>query len=912
MFSSQRGSLKKGALVLGAALVIGGVMPAHAEESMVNISPVVQLVSYKGFFGKYFSMYGWGSASVIDKNGHIISNNHVVDDGTGKLATVFNVCVTKKEKERPTCDYTASLIAREEQMDVSLLQIDPKDIYGNPVNYAAFKTIDIDYAYIPKTQDEAVLIGYPWIGADTITETKGIVSGLAEVNGFQYIKTDATIAGGNSGGAMVNKEGKLIGIPTLSMGGFMDANLGYGLHIKEAQQFIESNITKTAEMRIHTKDFLKYKTTIDQVNKAQHIEDKLLTMNLPVDYELKDYEPNRVMMIGTKSMRDVSVDMMVGLQPLPNVKDEKELFYILERMGNYAESDSLKLVKKNIGGIEFSTQVSKYDVTDGKASYDRFYFAKLSPKLLLTVEVRGPFYEEKNLDKMQVVVESLFNQMMFTKTSLLDLENQFTFDITAPEVKISGSGTIVRDEMRGIATNYFGNLHEYMVVSLDPQSLYSGSKSTPEEVFAAETLQVNDESKSMISYMGRKGYVVCENSPSYGYYGYMSMDERGHTLPEQGSCTIKILEGLQDNDGQPYIMNVTMVANKIHMKEDLEKTYAFMKKNITLSSFADGKTDLIVVFNQLPELLFKDLGDQADGYKNALKYFVKYNLIANKASFDPYYPLKWKDLLPIYLKATYGVDLMKDAKGCEAGDKACIILKAESMLAGKKVQWKNILIDQMGIDLEAYVAKDKYQYGQFKNILELRLAGVNLSSFSEEEISRFMDFRQEKIFESENKKYEDFLNAIHGKRSITINEVVNNYGFMTFRALKSVFFVKDKGLFFRDVRDTKPYAMQHDLNKSEVSMWYAYLDKDILDRRQANMETLKSCSGKQATTTCLATYIKTDAELSQEEYNLYYHSFEVVTKADLIDDLMPNTDFGLFDSKLAAKKNMETSMGMDK
>jgi S1-C subfamily serine protease len=94
-----------------------------------------------------------------------------------------------------------------------MLKIDPVDIYGNPVDYSKFSTIDIDFSYEPKNQDETIAIGYPWIGADTISETKGIVSGVSEYNGYKYIKTDTLIAGGNSGGAFV-KDGKLIGIPT--------------------------------------------------------------------------------------------------------------------------------------------------------------------------------------------------------------------------------------------------------------------------------------------------------------------------------------------------------------------------------------------------------------------------------------------------------------------------------------------------------------------------------------------------------------------------------------------------------------------------------------------------------------------------------------------------------------------------
>jgi hypothetical protein len=50
------------------------------------------------------------------------------------------------------------LIARDDKLDISMLKIDPVDIYGNKVDYSSFKTIDIDFEYVPKTQDETIAI----------------------------------------------------------------------------------------------------------------------------------------------------------------------------------------------------------------------------------------------------------------------------------------------------------------------------------------------------------------------------------------------------------------------------------------------------------------------------------------------------------------------------------------------------------------------------------------------------------------------------------------------------------------------------------------------------------------------------------------------------------------------------------
>ena len=70
--------------------------------------------------------------------------------------------------------------------------------------------------------DSLQILGYPGIGGETITFTEGAVSGFTSdrsVEGRAWIKTDATIAGGNSGGMAANALGELIGVPTIAASG---------------------------------------------------------------------------------------------------------------------------------------------------------------------------------------------------------------------------------------------------------------------------------------------------------------------------------------------------------------------------------------------------------------------------------------------------------------------------------------------------------------------------------------------------------------------------------------------------------------------------------------------------------------------------------------------------------------------
>ena len=61
-------------------------------------SPVVQVISYKEPLGMYFSLQGWGSGSIIDNQGHILTNNHVVDDGLGGISDDFSIGINISTK----------------------------------------------------------------------------------------------------------------------------------------------------------------------------------------------------------------------------------------------------------------------------------------------------------------------------------------------------------------------------------------------------------------------------------------------------------------------------------------------------------------------------------------------------------------------------------------------------------------------------------------------------------------------------------------------------------------------------------------------------------------------------------------------------------------------------------------------
>ncbi len=176
--------------------------------------------------GELVPVWG-GSGTIISGNGLILTNAHVATDMfdqvglDGAPMDALIIALTTREDRPPTPMYFAEVVAYDHQLDLALLQI-TTDLTGNPVdaddfNLTRVKMGDSDEVHLG---DELYIFGYPTIGEGYITFTSGRVSGfetteLADGEVIRtWIRTDTTIAGGNSGGTGVNANGEIIGVPT--------------------------------------------------------------------------------------------------------------------------------------------------------------------------------------------------------------------------------------------------------------------------------------------------------------------------------------------------------------------------------------------------------------------------------------------------------------------------------------------------------------------------------------------------------------------------------------------------------------------------------------------------------------------------------------------------------------------------
>ncbi|NUM63445.1 MAG: trypsin-like peptidase domain-containing protein, partial [Ignavibacteriaceae bacterium] len=245
-------------------------------ETVKNVSPsivginVIEIREYKDPFSSFFDdpffqrffgnrgsysqeVKGLGSGYIISEDGYIVTNDHVAGN-----ATKITITLTDGRQ------FDAKLIGSDSASDICLLKIDGDDL-----------------PYVTLGNSDDIIIG-EWVIAlgnpfglfelnDKPTVTVGVVSAsgmnLDAINNRYYlnmIQTDASINGGNSGGPLVNSEGKVIGMNTLIFtagGNTGSIGLGFAIPINKVKRIVEElkkngSIDRNFEigMRIQTID----------------------------------------------------------------------------------------------------------------------------------------------------------------------------------------------------------------------------------------------------------------------------------------------------------------------------------------------------------------------------------------------------------------------------------------------------------------------------------------------------------------------------------------------------------------------------------------------------------------------------------------------------------------------------------
>ena len=215
-------------------LNVANAQPAYDAEEQNNIAvykrvtpSVVNITSTTMAFNFFYGSVpqeGQGSGFVLDKQGHILTNNHVIGENYERV----EVQLFDKRK------FKAQVVGVDKVHDLALLQINASNL--QPVELADSRTLMVG--------QKVFAIGNPFGLSGTMT--RGIISAIRSVRGptgnpiDNAIQTDAAINPGNSGGPLMNSRGQVIGINTMiASNSDQSAGIGFAIPISTARAVLD-------------------------------------------------------------------------------------------------------------------------------------------------------------------------------------------------------------------------------------------------------------------------------------------------------------------------------------------------------------------------------------------------------------------------------------------------------------------------------------------------------------------------------------------------------------------------------------------------------------------------------------------------------------------------------------------------
>ncbi len=212
--------------LLALLILFGGaatIQPAAAidHNSIINaLRSTVQVIAPDN----NYKMFSLGSGTVMDAGGLILTNRHVVagDAANGLMndSGLVGIAVTPPDlKGDSVLKYYGKVVKTDKDLDLALIQVvamadDPKAPLPANLGLPPVARGDSDKLIMG---DEINIFGFPGVGGNSATYTKGAVSGFLDENHdgvYEWIKTDAELNHGNSGGLATDDQGKFVGVPS--------------------------------------------------------------------------------------------------------------------------------------------------------------------------------------------------------------------------------------------------------------------------------------------------------------------------------------------------------------------------------------------------------------------------------------------------------------------------------------------------------------------------------------------------------------------------------------------------------------------------------------------------------------------------------------------------------------------------
>ena len=231
---AQLTAYKNGKKVLSVTEIADQVGPSVV--GVINKTTITSQKYYDPFSGRYFYYsdptqdgetveQGSGSGIIFQEDGYIVTNQHVID-GASEISVILN---TGEE-------FSAKLIGQDTKTDLAVLKIDPGSTKLTAATLGDSTSVQVG--------ELAVAIGNPMGQEFSGSVTAGIISAInrtmtIENRTYNLLQTDAAINSGNSGGALINQYGEIIGINSVKLSTTGVEGMGFAIAISEAKPIID-------------------------------------------------------------------------------------------------------------------------------------------------------------------------------------------------------------------------------------------------------------------------------------------------------------------------------------------------------------------------------------------------------------------------------------------------------------------------------------------------------------------------------------------------------------------------------------------------------------------------------------------------------------------------------------------------
>lgn len=217
---------------------------AVAEKVLPSIVGIEIEYEVNSFFGKSTAT-ATGSGIIISADGNILTNNHVVDSSSSSSSNYYQVSEAKAIKVKlynDETEYEAKIVGMDSQTDLAVIKIDKTGL--TPAEIGDSNSV--------KVGEFAMAVGNPQGLATSVT--CGIISAVnrevtADGRKYTAIQTDAAINSGNSGGALVNSKGQVIGVNTLKLAGTGIEGIGFAIPINSTTDIVAQLIEHKKVLR---------------------------------------------------------------------------------------------------------------------------------------------------------------------------------------------------------------------------------------------------------------------------------------------------------------------------------------------------------------------------------------------------------------------------------------------------------------------------------------------------------------------------------------------------------------------------------------------------------------------------------------------------------------------------------------